>query len=89
MASTAFTPPSASVAPGSATKGFAITPSDSTIFTDLTRYIWVGATGHLDVVLAGTDDVVVLGHVPAGTLLPLCVRKVMAATTATELVGLL
>jgi hypothetical protein len=74
--------------PGPATRGFSITPSDATIFPHATNHIWVGGIGNLVVLLAGDTVPITLVAVPADTLLPLCAVKVMAATTATALVGL-
>lgn len=67
----------------------AITKSDTA--DNYFKAIYVGGTG--DVVVlpmnAATDaDVVTFSAVPVGTILPIQVRKVMAATTATLLVGL-
>jgi len=87
MATTGFTPPNSPVGDGPVVRGFSITKSDTTVFAP-TRYIFVGGTGALAVVLAGDDTVLTLSAIPAGTMLPLCAIKVMAATTATLLVGL-
>lgn len=66
--------------------GAAITKSDTTII-DVTRAVWVGGTGDLAVRYAdGTSDT--LQSVPAGTLLPIRIDKVMAATTATKISAL-
>ena len=77
----------------SAKNGFAITPSDATEFPQPTRGIWVGSTGDLVVDFLGYEDEagatdVPLTAVPAGTLLPIRVVKVKAATTAGSLIGL-
>lgn len=70
-------------------KFMAITKSDS---TDLTPYsiraLWVGGAG--DVAVMGIDDTaaVTISAVPAGTLLPFNVKRVMSTnTTATLIVG--
>jgi fucose permease len=49
--------------------------------------IYVGGTGHLTVVTE-RGSTVLISAIPAGTLIPLRVSKVLAATTATLLVGL-
>ncbi|WEK05688.1 MAG: hypothetical protein P0Y65_05385 [Candidatus Devosia phytovorans] len=73
---------------GPALDGFAITPSDTQDLRDLTRALYVGGGGDVRVEMAwGTA--ITLKSVPAGTILPLRARKVLAATTASFLVGLL
>jgi hypothetical protein len=80
-----FIPPPA---PGPATRLFAITPSDSTVFAP-TSALWIGSTGDV-VVLAANDTVPVLfAAVPSGTLIQVCATKVMATdTTASDIVGM-
>jgi hypothetical protein len=79
----------ATLAPATATRGFAITPSDSTVFTtNRPRMIWVGGTGNVAVMMAGDTVAITFTAVPAGTMLPVNVTRVMAATTATLLIGL-
>jgi hypothetical protein len=68
--------------------GFAITPHASDELTYLTRAIWVGGAGNLDVVLLSGAEVSI-DAVPAGTLLPIRVKAVRNSSTATLLVGLL
>ncbi len=70
------------------TGGFAITKSDSTVFSQPTRAVFVGGAGNLAVrYLDGTTDT--LTGVLAGTLLPIRVDKVMSTnTTATNISGL-
>lgn len=69
---------------------FAITPSDSTIFTTYTRAIYVGGDGNISVRMADMETGnVSFTNVKAGTVLPIRVRMVRATgTTATGLVGL-
>lgn len=72
-----------------ATNGFAITPADGADLSATTRAIYVGGTGALAVTLSSGNDVSFAG-LPAGTLLPVRIRRVKATgTTATALVGLL
>lgn len=67
-----------------ATTAAAVTPSDSTALTS--RAVWVGGAGDLSVRLSGaTGTTVVFTAVPAGSLLPISVVRVMAATTATNI----
>lgn len=71
---------------GSALRMKAVTPSDTVAVN--CRALYVGGAGNV-VGLAVNDTVVVtLTAVPAGTLLPVAMAKVMAATTATGLVAL-
>lgn len=84
-----FMPPASIIAPGPPAHGFSITPSDTTVFANPTRYIWVGGTGAVAVLLDGDASPVTLSAVPAGTMLQLCAQKVMATgTTATLMVGM-
>lgn len=76
---------------GPATQLVAITKNDATDLTTLKiKGIWVGGTG--DVAVMGLNDAaaITLSAVPAGTLLPVMPKRVMATgTTATLLVGLI
>ena len=67
-----------------------VSPSDS---ADLTlgecRALWVGGTGHLNVILADDSAAVLMSAIPAGTLLPVAAKRVMStSTTATLIVAL-
>lgn len=67
-----------------ATTAEVVAPSDSTPLTS--RAVWVGGLGDLSVRLSGAPSTtVVFTAVPAGTLLPISVVRVMAATTATNI----
>lgn len=66
---------------------FAVTPSDATVIRTITG-VWVGGAGNLVVEMLNGASATFTA-VPAGTLVPIQVRKVMAATTATNIVGLL
>jgi hypothetical protein len=74
--------------------GFAvITPSDATTYDPPLRAIYVGGAGHVTVTgknLASppVDATCLFSSVPQGTILEGEFSKVMAATTATLLVGL-
>lgn len=70
-----------------ATHGFAITPHDSNELAEVTRAIFV-ATGGAVAVQMASGSAVTFASVPSGTLLPIRVCKVLLATTATGLVGL-
>jgi hypothetical protein len=69
-------------------QGVAVVPDDSADLVAVTRALYVGGAGDLAVRMAdGTP--LVFGAVPAGTLLPLRVRQVLATgTTASRIVGL-
>ena len=67
----------------------AVTPSDSTDLTFVTRGLWVGGAGTVVVDMAESGTSVPFVGVPAGTLLPYRVKRVRAAgTTATSIVAL-
>lgn len=86
MASTAFTPPNNPVG-GAFTKGVAVTKSDATVLP-ITRGLWVTGTGDVVVQFAADDTAITFAAVPANTLLPFCVVKVKAATSATGIIAL-
>lgn len=68
-------------------KAIAITPSDSTDLTGV-REIYVGGAGNLAVRLTGDPNTTItITAPPVGSRLELKVTRVMAATTATALVG--
>ena len=65
----------------------AVVPAD----VDLDQYsraLYVGGAGDLSVVMAGKENTVVFVGVPAGSLLPIRVSQVKAATSATDIVAL-
>ncbi len=66
----------------------AIVPSNTQDLAVVTRALFVGQAGDLAVLMIGGESVT-LANVPAGTLLPLRVARVLATgTTATALIGL-
>jgi len=66
----------------------AIVPSDGADLAELTRALYVGGGGDVALRMAG-GELVTLANLPAGTLIPLRVARVLASgTTATALVGL-
>lgn len=73
------------------TDGFIITPSNSTVFTQPTRQLWVGGAGNICVVMANkinTNTVLTITNVPQGSKLDLRVNQVLTGnTTATGIVG--
>ena len=68
--------------------GFAVTKSDSTIFSQPTRALWVGGAGDVAVkYIDGSTDTI--QAVAAGTLLPIRVTQVLSTgTTATKISGM-
>jgi hypothetical protein len=72
--------------------GFEVTPSDSTVFSQPTRAIYVGSTGNLKLDLIGYDGTpktLTFNGVVAGSLLKFRVVKVYSSdTTAGGIVGL-
>ena len=70
------------------TTSIAITPSDSTdLSATVTKGIWVGAGGNVALQLTGDSATTTLLNVPSGTFIPGRFKHIMAATTATSLVG--
>ena len=65
---------------------FAITPSDFTVFSPPTRWLWIGSTGTLTVVMNDGGQIA-FGTVPVGRL-PLSVQQVLSTgTSASAIVG--
>ena len=64
----------------------AITPSDSTELN--CRALYVGSAGNVVVQMPGRDTAITFANVQAGTFMPVSVWRVMAATTATNLLAL-
>lgn len=70
-----------------ATKVVAVTPSDSTDLTGA-RALYVGGAGAVVVrCIHSPDTSVTLAAVPAGSIIPIQVTRVMAATAATSIVA--
>ena len=65
---------------------FAVTKSDSTELPQSCCGLYVGGTGDV-VVKTESGLTVTFSAVPAGTILPVAVRRVMNATTATLITG--
>ena len=73
--------------PGSAVGWKAIVPSDSTVMTQQPRAVWVGTGGDVIAVDIGGNQEA-FRNVPSGTRLDIRPAKIMAATTASDLVGM-
>jgi hypothetical protein len=66
---------------------FVITKSDSELFVQPTRALWVGGGGNVAVQMVSGEQVT-LSSVITGTLLPVRVNKVLSTgTTATSIIG--
>jgi hypothetical protein len=72
------------------TNAVAITPNDSTQLAGIVG-LWVGGAGTVVVEMLNPESpaaTVTFSAVPAGTILPISVRRVLAATGATLILGL-
>jgi len=72
------------------TNAFAITPSDVTQLAGVVG-LWIGGTGTVVVEMLNPESAaatVTFSAVPAGVILPISVRRVLAATGATLILGL-
>lgn len=68
----------------------AVTPNDSTDLAWISKAIYVGVTGDLSVIAEDDTVAVTFTAVPAGTVLPIRARRVMATgTTASSIVNLI
>lgn len=75
---------------GPGISGVAITKSDTTTYSPPFRGVYVGVTGDLAVMMAHDSIAVTYVAVPAGSLLPICVKQIMSTgTTAGSIVGIL
>jgi hypothetical protein len=68
----------------SATRSGPVTPSDDTELSF--KRLYVGTTGDVTIQHEGADSVVTYANVPAGTTLDVTGNRVMAATTASDIV---
>ena len=64
----------------------AVAPSDTTEVN--CRALYVGGAGNVVLQMPGKSETVSFLSVPAGTFMPVSARRVMAATTATNIVAL-
>lgn len=68
----------------------AVTPSDATDLTGA-RALYVGTTGNLSLKTihgASNAAAVTMSNIPAGSIIPIQVTRVMAATTASDIVAI-
>lgn len=67
----------------------ALTKSDTDDLREISRAIWVGGAGDITVIMSSGSSVLI-SSVPAGTLLPIRIRKLMSTgTSASNVVALL
>lgn len=67
----------------------AVTPSDTLDLERVTRGLYIGASGNVTVVMEIDDTQVTFVGVPAGSILPIRVRRVMSTgTTAGSIVAM-
>lgn len=72
----------------SAEHAFAITKADGSDIANTTRALWVGGAGDVAVVMVG-GETVTFTSVPAGTMLPISVTRVLSTgTSATNILGI-
>lgn len=70
------------------TSAVVVTPSDSADLANFSRAIYVGGAGNLNVDML-TGETVLFSGIPAGTLLPIRVKRVRSTnTTATLIISL-
>lgn len=65
------------------TRAVDVTPNDSTDLNFVTRAIYVGVAGDLEVITSGGDSVTFVG-LQAGTILPIRASRVKAGNTTAE-----
>jgi len=85
MATAAYLSADATV---SAHRASAITTSDITIYQQPTRALYIGGAGNITVDMADGGSSVQFVGVQGGTILPIQVTRIYAATTATSIVAL-
>lgn len=84
-----FSIPIVPIPNGPGAHGIVVAKSDTTVYTPPLRMLQVGGAGDVAVILLGDTTPVTLSGVKAGTVLNVCVKKVMSTnTTATFMTGL-
>lgn len=72
----------------SARNAAVVTPSDDNDLAQVTRGVFVGGAGNLNVNMAGTGTSLTITGVPAGAFLPISVSRIRStSTTATNIVA--
>ena len=83
-----FTPPNSPTAPGPFVHGFAVVAPSNTPLPFVTRGIYVGGAGDVQVLLGADTWMQLLKAVHAGTIIDVCATQVRLGTTATSLICL-
>ncbi len=66
-----------------------VVPHNTTNLSSVSRAIYVGVGGDVNVVMFGSDAQILFKGVPTGALLPIRVKRVLStSTTATDMVSL-
>jgi hypothetical protein len=72
----------------SARNAAVVTPDDDTDLAEVTRGVFVGGAGNLNVNMAGTGTSLTITGIAAGTFLPISVARIRStSTTATNIVA--
>lgn len=66
----------------------AVTKSDSTVLAPDVKALFIGGAGDVAVYMRGSTTTVTFSGCAAGQLLPIQVDRVLAATTATNIIAL-
>lgn len=64
----------------------AVTPDDDADLANVSRALYVGGAGDVEVHMLGSRTAVVFSAVPAGTILPIRVRRVLDGNTTATLI---
>ena len=73
---------------GPMTDAEVVTKSDSVNLVNVSRAIYVGGTGHMNVIMAN-GDTILFSAIPVGTILPIRASRVQSTgTTATLMVAM-
>jgi len=70
-----------------AIRQIAITPSDTTVYDPPLKALWVGGAGNLSVIASDDTAAVTISGINGGQIIPVMAKQVLAATTATSIVG--
>lgn len=65
----------------------AITPADADL-ADYPAALFIGTTGNVTVDLVDSGSNITFKNVPSGSILPISVKRVRAATTAADIIGI-
>lgn len=72
-----------------ARNSFSVIPDDASDLVTTCRALFIGGAGNISVILADDSSSLVFKNIPAGTVMPIAVKRVEATlTTATDILGL-